>query len=91
VEVRGLPQARARGKPAVRMARRDAREREGGVGEARVRRLPVSEDSDHGRQRGVAGPVGRMEANRARSLAGMERQGPGGHGGAGAGVGKDAT
>lgn len=67
MEVRGLPERRAGEKPAVRLAGKVRWHAESGVGEVRHSRLPVSEDSDHGGERGMAGSMGGVEAQRAGS------------------------
>jgi len=85
-----LPEARTGRKPAVRMAGKGGDGKESGVGEVRDDRQPMPEDDDHSGQRGVAGTVGRVAAMRTVPAVRLERERPGGHGSAGAGVGEDA-
>lgn len=65
MEVRGLPETRTGEEPAVRLAGRAGRDAEGCVGEARHSGLPMSEDGGHGGERGMAGSMGSVEAQRA--------------------------
>lgn len=91
MEVRGLPETRAGEEPAVRVAWRSGGRTESCVGETWLCRTSMPEDTDYGRERGVAGAMGGVEANRPGLGTGLERQRPGGDGSAGAGVGEDAA
>lgn len=80
MEVRGLPKARPGRKPAVRMEREGASGGGCGLGPARIGGAPLSEDGDHGRERGVAGSVGGVAADREGLADRLERQGSGSDG-----------
>lgn len=89
MEVRGLPETGAGREPAVRVARQGRTGEQSGMGQARLGSEELSEDGDHGRQRGVAGTMGGLAANRQAHPAGLGCEGSGCHGVPGAGVGKD--
>ncbi len=89
MEVRGLPEARPGGKPAVRMEREGASGGERGLGQTRIGGAPLSEDGDHRRERGVAGSVGGLAAYGEGPAVRLEREGSGGDGVPGTGMGKD--
>lgn len=58
-----MPEGGPGGETAVRVEREGCRRDGSGVGEIRLGRDAVPEDSDYARQCGVAGDVGRVEAH----------------------------